>query len=784
MYKRPGIGAALALLSILLCLATAAGAASPSLSLIQPRGAVRGGDIELQLHGGDLSDAVDLFVHDPGITLNSITAESDNLVKAVVTIAPDCAPGVKALRVRTRTGITNPRLFSVGLLAEVAETEPNNIPDQAQAVALNTTVNGMVPAEDVDYYALELAPEERLAVEVEAIRLGDTLFDPKLRLFDPAGLEQVSEDDTTFARQDAAFVYVAKAAGRHLLAVSEAAYGGGGNCFYRLHVGTFPRPFSATPWGGKPGASIEVRWLGDPGLATQAVTLPDLPPQTFALAVQSDRGTAPTPLAFRVTPLEQTLELEPNNELAAATAGPAPGAFEGVLQEDGDVDFFRFDGTKDSSYEFRVWARELGSPVDSVLTLHKPSGEAIASDDDAAAIDSVFRASLPEDGAYTLSVRDHRMRGGPTYAYRLEVSPVVPRLSYGTPENKSVALTVHQNNHAFLLLTASRQDFGGALTTAFESLPQGLTAAFDPFADGVGSVPVVFTAAADAPMAGALAAVAGASEDGAVKGGLAQSLTLVEGPPNRTIYLSRVMDRLAVAVGEPAPFSVAIVAPKTPIVRGGAKPIRIVATRAEGFNEPIALAWPWMPPGLGAPSAKIEQDQSEVVIRLEAKADAAPGAQKLVVEAASAGYSVCSDFTPVSVEEPWVVFAVPQVETEQGKPVELVVPVTHAKPFEGQFAVSLYGLPKGVSTPEQQLTKDAPELRFPLTVAEDAPPGKHGGLGATVTIVAEEEELAHYFAGGELTIHKPLPPKLQEAQPEPAPEEKPEERPASRFAQN
>ena len=73
----------------------------------------------------------------------------------------------------------------------------------------------------------------------------------------------------------------------------------------------------------------------------------------------------------------------------------APGAFDGAISAPGDVDWFAFDGVKDQSFEVRVWARELGSPLDSVLVVHGPDGAQLASVDDAVGPDSLARVKLP-----------------------------------------------------------------------------------------------------------------------------------------------------------------------------------------------------------------------------------------------------------------------------------------------------------------------------------------------------------------------------------------------------
>ena len=58
---------------------------------------------------------------------------------------------------------------------------------------------------------------------------------------------------------------IAPADGKYIVQVRESAYRGNAVCHYRLHVGTFPRPLSVYPLGGKPGEEVAFRFLGDPG---------------------------------------------------------------------------------------------------------------------------------------------------------------------------------------------------------------------------------------------------------------------------------------------------------------------------------------------------------------------------------------------------------------------------------------------------------------------------------------------------------------------------------------
>ena len=64
--------------------------------------------------------------------------------KFKVTIAAHVAVGTYDVRFVGKYGVSNPRAFVVGDLAEVQEKEPNDDVPQAQRVELNSTINGVI----------------------------------------------------------------------------------------------------------------------------------------------------------------------------------------------------------------------------------------------------------------------------------------------------------------------------------------------------------------------------------------------------------------------------------------------------------------------------------------------------------------------------------------------------------------------------------------------------------------------------------------------------------------
>jgi hypothetical protein len=754
-------------------------AINPSLSTIIPRGAKRGDTVELTFRGRELADTVDLVFHDSGLKLVEMGEIEAGKFTCKVEIAPDCTLGTKGVRVRTKTGVSNLRLFSVGALAEINEKEPNNDPDTVETIALGTTINGKVTNEDADFFALELAEGQRIAVEVEALRLGEALFDPKLRLFSPSGHERVAEDDTPIARQDAAFVFIAEEAGRHVLAISEAAYGGADSYRYRIHVGDFPRPLGVTPMGGVPGSEVQVTWLGDPALGAQSITVPAEANGTIDVAPTTEAGISPTAVPFRALAHPGVMEVEPNNNKEEATAGAVPGAFDGIIGESEDYDWYSFEGKAGQKFDVRVWAREMGSPLDSVLIVQNPSGSNLASNDDQGGPDSAMRITLAEDGVHMLCVHDHLRSGGETFAYRIEVTPITPSLEMGINRNDAVAVTVPQGNRVYVEVAARRKEFSGDIAIEYTNVPEGVTIQGNAVTNGRGSWPVVLSAATDAPIAGSLLGITGRwdRESDPLRGGMNQQVQLILGA-NKVVFWDRYVDGLAIAVAEPAPFSIELVQPKVPLVRNGTMQVKVVATRNEGFTEPINIGMPWRSPGVGAGSTLIAEGATEALIHINANDKAAVGPWPLVMTGKSSGYVVSSQVGTLEIAEPWMTFDVATVETEQGKPVELLVKVAQAQAFEGAAKAQLLGLPKGVTAPTLDVAADVTEVTFPLEVAADAAPGKHQNIFVQAVVTANEEPVLHKWGSGQVTVFKPLPPPVDEPEPEPqaAPEEpKPEE---------
>jgi hypothetical protein len=761
-----------------LVLTGVASAASPSLQSIMPRGAQRGTDAEFTLAGERLADVVEVFLNRPGVEVRSLTpAEDGKSVKLTLALAADCPLGEHYVRLRARSGLSEVKTFWVGQFPTVTEAEPNTDFAAPQVVAFNSTVEGVADNEDVDYYAVELKKGMRLTAEVEGLRLNGNFWDPYVAILDAKRFELAAADDTALLAQDCFAQIVAPEDGRYVVQVRDSSYVGNGGCRYRLHIGGLPRPTAVYPAGGRAGSEVALTFLGDiSGPLTRTVTLPAEENPKWGVFAEADGTSAASPNWLRVSPFDNVLEAEPNDEFVQATAaaGPLPLAFNGIIEKPGDVDRFRFEAKKDAKFTFIAHAKSIRSPLDPVMQIFKAKDQGhVASNDDAIGSDAKIDFTAPEDGEYVLVVFDHLRAGGDDYVYRIEASTPVPSLTLSIPQfarydyQSRQMMPVPRGNRIAAIVNGNRVNFGGDLAFEAERLPPGVTLSSEvmPQSSG-GGYPVVFTAAAEAPLGGTLADFGARPTDPNLKhirGGFTQQLDLMMGEPNNTPYYSSVIHKLAVAVVEEVPFSLDVAAPVVPLVHNGTLDLRVVATRQEGFKAPITVRMLYLPPNVGAqPTITIPEGQNEAMYTLNANGNAEVRTWHLALigesDAGKGPILAGTGLIPVRVAAPYLAMKIEMAAVEQGKAGEVLCKIEHQHPFEGKARVTLQGLPAKAEAPVLEITKDQTELHFPVTTTGETPVGQHKQLFASIEVPEAGSVIPHTVGhGGVLRVDAPPP---------------------------
>jgi hypothetical protein len=758
----------------LLCLAATVLAGSPRLLHVHPAGGQRGTEVEIELKGNNLADARELLFDEPGFTLVELkpNEKEKNRATAKIKVAPEARLGEHSFRLVTQSGISDVRLFYVTpfpLVAEAEESKDN--PNQPQPVVLGTTVFGRTQNEDQDKFEIEAKKGQRISAEVIAVRLQtQNIFDTAIAISRADGTPLAEVDDVAFTRQDPVASVIAPEDGKYFITIRDATNSGQGECTYLLNIGAFPRPLAVYPSGGQAGQEVKFTLLGDAaGKIERTIKLPEQPRERFELYTE-DGQPAPQPNFIRVSAFPNVLEAEPNNDVTQPTpaTGEAPFALNGIIEQKGDVDCFKFTAKKGLDYDVNVWARRLRSPLDSVMDIYDLKGNRIAGNDDAGNVDSYVRWKAPADGEFVVAVRDQLMRGGPTYTYRIEVTPVAPKVTTWLPEiviNSSQerrAIPVPKGNRYATLVRVKRMDAGGDLTLAPDALPEGVTVTGGFMDKSVDTIPMVFEAAPEAaPVAQPITIAAKFADPNlaSVPSEVEHIVDVAENGNQRAFYTVKE-NRLPLAVTEEVPVKIELVPPKVPLLQNGAMKLKIKAERQGDFKGAINLSLLYSPPGIGSPgTVPIKEGENEGSVEISANGNAQLGKWKICV-VGSTDYGkgpvyISTQLVELEVAAPFVSGTFARTFIDQGEEGGITLKLDQKIPFEGKARLTALSLPNGVTAEPVEFTKEDTEVRFKLKAAPDAQPGQHKQVIAQFSLEKDGETMVNTVAsGGILRVDK------------------------------
>ena len=233
---------------------------------------------------------------------------------------------------------------------------------------------------------------------------------------------------------------------------------------------------------------------------------------------------------------------------------------------------------------------------------------------------------------------------------------------------------------------------------------------------------------------------------------------------NNIQYWGRSVDRLAVAVTEESPFSIEVVEPKVPLVRGGSMGLRVVAKRKPGFTAPIAVSLAWNPPGVSSSGGvSIPENANEASIPMNADGGAPLQTWRIVVNGTAnttgrAGHGLVAT-GQILGRRALPGLTISRRASSKGKETDLIVGVNKAVDFPGEAQVTLIGLPNKVTTDVKKITKDTKEVVFRVKTDKVSPAGNHQNLFCQVIVTQEGEPIVHNLGSGQIRIDVPLPPK-------------------------
>ncbi|MEM9366521.1 MAG: PPC domain-containing protein [Planctomycetota bacterium] len=801
------------LAALFVCLTTTVVTASfPVVNYHRPLGVTRGSEVTITLYGERLGDAREALIDipkyqtGPGIEIKSVKPIDERKTEIVVAAKPELAPGLYPFRLVTASGVSNLRFIAVGAMPVVMEKEPNNAFDAPQTIEMDRTVDGQVGREDVDYYQVKLEAGQRLTVEVEAIRVqydirNRYILDPFVAILDENRFEVAASDDSSLLQQDGLCSFTAKEAGSYTVMIRDSSFRGrDGYCGYRLHVGSFPRPVTMNPAVATTSENLKATQIEVDGTQRDATfQLPSQPSDRFPVITSDENGTTPSPNWMRVTDLPVVVQAEPNNDYRKGQVCQVPAVLAGVIDEPNDFDCYAFECKKGERYRIQLFARKmLRSPLDGVMNVFGPDNKTISSSDDAGgSMDGLIDLRVAATGTHTIRIYDHLRGGSPQHNYAIEIKKLEAETRLELKElrrDESHFVAVPQGGFGGMVVRGTRQSHNSPIDLSLSDLPEGVTATVFPIPASRSEIPVLLTAAADAPLGASLFEIQGSAKvgDKTITGELTQHHKLVLGQ-NRREMVGYKTDRAAAVVTEKMPFTVELVQPKTPILRRGSKELTVNIQRDEGFDGTVSFRTIYYPPGVSVNnSRRIEKGKSTVNIPVTANSNAALGQWPIVLlvnyPTARGTQTVATNPIMLTVEEPVFNVTFPRSACETGSEMDLTLGLEKIRDLEGDIEMQIVGLPAGVSSPApvQKVDLSATSVVFPLVADAKARVGRHKTLNLQTRIKRDGEVMVQTNGVGELRVDKPLPPKKDAPKPEakkPEPKKPAAPKPLSRLEQ-
>jgi hypothetical protein len=513
--------------------------AVPRLQSVFPLGAKAGTAVEVTAAGTDLDAPTGLLFSHPGIRGEVVAEPPKEKASPAkgkgppparsafrVTVAADVPPGGYDVRVVSRLGVSNPRLFTVGDRPEVVEAEPNDDVDKAQRVALGTVVSGVIASPtDVDYYVFAGTAGQRVLVHCAAGSV-DGKGRPWVEVYAGDGRTRLAENRNS-ADTDALADVTLPRDGDYYVRLTEFAHTAGGpDHFYRLTVGTGPWVDAVFPPAVEPGKPAAATVYGrnlPGGKPVPGMTVDGRPVESVAATVTPPAAADGCSFRGRLAPATGLLDLFEYRHPGAAnavpvflTAGPVvvekergndrpegaepipvPCEVAGRTDRRGDPDWYSFPAKRGEPVMIELFADRLGTGQDLALVVRGTGpGPDIANDstldDDPDSLHPTlyftrtgdplaYRFVPPADGTYLVRVAPQAsVDSGPRCGYRLRVGPPRPDFrAVAMPHTRDgpTGTAVHADGQAAISVYVRRADgFNGPLTATAEGLPAGVTA--------------------------------------------------------------------------------------------------------------------------------------------------------------------------------------------------------------------------------------------------------------------------------------------------------------------
>ena len=317
---------ALVRVALLTSMPTLALADPPKIAGISPYGAKRGAPTDATFAGASLAGNPQLVAPFACNVENLPGSDAANW-KVKLTVAADVALGVYPVRIRTDGGLSNPFLFAVGQVGQVAEVEDNSTFEQAQAITPPVVVEGQSAGNDVDYFKFAGKKGAKLVIQALTYELALNT-EVLLKVLDAKGAELAKSNPQ---QAGVRVEFTPPADGDFYISCENTNYVSGPNEVYHLSVRPAAPDFTVTVGLDRIDAPVGGLGLLPITGVTRVNGFAGPIDVTFA-GVDGVTGTLTIPAAANPQPVS------PLYLPITVKAGTKPGAFVGLVKATAKID--------------------------------------------------------------------------------------------------------------------------------------------------------------------------------------------------------------------------------------------------------------------------------------------------------------------------------------------------------------------------------------------------------------------------------------------------------------
>lgn len=439
---------------------------APAIDRVVPAGGQRGTTIDVKLVGKPGDGDLRVISEDDSI----VFTPNEKKDAASVAISETSRPGVHWLRFSNADGATQLKPFIVGLIPEVAESEPNEKISEATAVSSpSVTVNGVLEKSgDVDTYAVTLTKGQTLVAVMQANEVLGSPMDGVLQIVNARGTVVAQNDDDTNRDPRIAFpvpddgIWYVRTFAFPAAPDSTIRFAGGADYVYRLTLTSGPviehtEPAMCCAKNSETSLTL-FGW--------------NIPSATVSISADQREFAEPYALPFRIPRIEIPSIVE--SQLSAERTLSIPIAVTGRIASSG-ASVFLLNAAKGQKLSIGVQAQRIGSLLDPVLAVEDSSGKVIKESDDIGSEnhDAEMHITMPADGQYRVVVRERFQDFGDRYFYVLRCEET--QASFEASIDSTAGIHTTDKPLEIPIAINRQHGFVEPVDVRVEGLPEGVT---------------------------------------------------------------------------------------------------------------------------------------------------------------------------------------------------------------------------------------------------------------------------------------------------------------------